>query len=75
MAVGPSQAPIIAIEHDSGRLNPSARARRRVKKMPNCPAAPKMSTVGLASIGPKSIIAPSPMKIRQGNISVRMPAL
>ena len=64
-----------AMDTASCLLNPSASAASRVRKIPNCPAAPNISTRGLASIGPKSIIAPSPIKSRAGNSSVRMPAL
>ncbi len=40
------------------------------KKMPNCAAAPKMSRNGLKSSGPKSIMAPMPMKSSSGKSSV-----
>ena len=46
-----------------------------VKKMPNCAAAPNNSIFGLESKGPKSIMAPMPMKSKSGNSSLRIPAL
>ena len=45
-----------------------------VKKMPNCAAAPKSSKNGFCRSGPKSIMAPMPMKSRSGKSSVAMPA-
>ena len=45
-------------------------ARNRVKKMPNCAAAPKSISHGFASSGPKSIIAPMPMNSSSGNSSL-----
>ena len=39
-----------------------------VAKIPNCAAAPRISVFGLASKGPKSVIAPTPIKINNGAI-------
>ena len=40
---------------------------------PNCAAAPKSIVSGFAIIGPKSVIAPTPMKIIGGKISYLIP--
>ena len=45
---------------------PDIRQPTKVMKMPSCAAAPKSRLLGLAIRGPKSVIAPTPMKIRQG---------
>ena len=37
-----------------------------VAKIPNCAAAPKKRVRGLANKGPKSVIAPTPIKIMSG---------
>ena len=50
--------------------SPAAPADHDVKKMPNCAAAPKSSSLGFASSGPKSIIAPMPMNSSSGNSSL-----
>src|SRR5450759_3676668 len=42
--------------------------------MPNCPAAPRITISGMASSGRKSIIAPTPTKINNGNNPVWIPA-
>ena len=73
--VGPSAAPITAIETASGSEKPSSRAIRSVKKMPNCAATPKIMSLGLESSGVKSIIAPMPTNSISGNSSFAMPAL
>ena len=49
-------------------------ARKKVKKMPNCAAAPNSISQGFSSRGPKSIIAPMPMNSSSGNSSFAMPA-
>ena len=66
MDVGPSAPPMIPIEPASAGVNPMAFAQRKVTKIPICAAAPRMRLFGLAISGPKSVIAPTPMKIRQG---------
>ena len=66
MAVGPSAPPIIPTEDDSAPLKPMRRQPMKVMKMPSCAAAPSSKLLGLAIRGPKSVIAPTPMKMRQG---------
>ena len=73
MAVGPSAAPMMAMEAAS-LISKNMEAAHRVKKMPNCAAAPKIMSLGLDSSGPKSIIAPMPMNSSSGNSSLAMPA-
>ena len=73
MDVGPSAAPMIAMEAASF-TSKNIDAVQKVKKIPNCAAAPKIISLGLARIGPKSIIAPTPMNSRSGNSSFAMPA-
>ncbi len=73
MAVGPSAAPMTAMEAASFKSKKKP-ARNRVKKIPNCAAAPKSMSHGFSSRGPKSIIAPMPMKSSRGNSSLDMPA-
>ena len=75
MAVGPSQAPMIPIDMAWSWGKPRARARSRVRKIPNWPAAPSRKVEGWARTGPKSVMAPMPMKINRGKSSVAIPAL
>ena len=42
--------------------------------MPNWPAAPSNTMRGFDSSGPKSVMAPMPMKSSRGKSSVAMPA-
>ncbi len=51
MDVGPSAAPMMAMEAASLSGNPSADAAQSVKKMPNCAAAPKSMSFGFVSSG------------------------
>ena len=44
-------------------------------KMPSCAAAPRRHVFGLAISGPKSVIAPTPMKIRIGKRPLSTPKL
>ena len=44
----------------------TAYAKMNVMKMPSCAAAPSSSVFGLEISGPKSVPAPTPMKIRHG---------
>ena len=69
MAVGPSAAPMMPMEAASLSGNPSAEARIMEMKIPPCPAAPMKISHGLEMSGPKSIMAPIPMKRRSGNAS------
>ena len=79
--VGPSAPPMMAMEAASLRVNSSpgipnavsASAPISVPKIPNCAAAPKSKVLGLASIGPKSVMAPTPRKISSGKILVGKP--
>ena len=73
MLVGPSMAPITAIDAAWFRGNPKTVARIRVAKMPSWPAAPSSANRGCDSRGRKSIIAPMPMKMKSGKSSVSMP--
>ena len=57
-----------------GKIRFTRQASVSVIKMPNCAAAPNNSSLGLASSGPKSIIAPMPMNSSNGNSSLEMPA-
>ncbi len=66
MDVGPSAPPMIPIEPASAGVKPIQFAHRKVTKIPNCAAAPNINDLGLAINGPKSVIAPTPMKIKQG---------
>ena len=75
MDVGPSAAPIIAIEAASLRSKPISRAIIRVKNIPNWAAAPNRNIFGFDNSGPKSIIAPMPINSSKGNNSVAIPAL
>ena len=50
-------------------------APKSAKKMPNCAAPPRSAIFGFAISGPKSVIAPTPMKIMIGKTPVSMPNL
>ena len=75
MDVGPSAAPIMAIDAASFSSNPTKAAKLKVKKIPNWAAAPKNNIFGLVIKGVKSIIAPIPINSNNGNSSLEMPAL
>ena len=64
---------MIATDAASAKVNPSAFAPRSVPKIPNCAAAPSRKVCGLASSGPKSVIAPIPRKISGGKIPDSIP--
>ena len=66
IAVGPSAPAIMEIEDASPPVNPNAAARISTRYIPPCAAAPRISELGRESIGPKSVIAPTPIKMRQG---------
>ena len=75
MEVGPSAAPMMPMEAASLRLEARAsRATIIVPKMPNCAAAPSSTSLGFSSSGPKSVMAPTPMKMSSGKSSFLMPA-
>ena len=79
IAVGPSAPPMIPIEAASLRLKSipgtqfSANAPSNVAKIPNWAAPPNNAVLGLANIGPKSVMAPMPIKISSGKIPVVIP--
>ena len=85
MAVGPSAPPMMPIEaaaligsqpkKSCPKAAASPSAPKSAKKMPNCAAPPRRAIFGLAISGPKSVIAPTPMKIMIGNTPVSMPNL
>ena len=81
IAVGPSAPPIIAMALASLRVNSnpgtrlSAIAPNKVAKIPNWAAAPSSNIRGLAMRAPKSVIAPTPIKISNGKTPVSMPIL
>ena len=66
MAVGPSAPPMMPMALDSCPVKPIRRQPINVTKIPSCAAAPSNRLLGLAMRGPKSVMAPTPMKIRQG---------
>ena len=66
MAVGPSAPPMMPMAPASLAVKPSSFAPRKVRKMPSWAAAPSSRLFGLAISGAKSVIAPTPMKIRGG---------
>ena len=74
IAVGPSAPPIIPIEAASAseKLKRSVYCERAsapisVAKIPSCAAPPSIAVFGFAISGPKSVIAPTPIKIISGN--------
>lgn len=69
MEVGPSAAPMIAMDAASLSSKPSRLAVNSVKKIPNCAAAPKSISFGFVNSGSKSIIAPIPINNSRGNNS------
>ncbi len=66
--VGPSAPPIMDTAAAALSLNPIKMASRYAPKIPNCAAAPSRKLIGFAINGPKSVIAPTPKKIRDGKI-------
>ena len=81
MEVGPSAPPMMPMDAASLMLKVmpgttfSARAPRSAPKMPNWAAAPRRAVRGFASMGPKSVMAPTPMKMRHGNTPDSMPTM
>ena len=51
-------------------VNPKRTAPKNATKTPNCAAAPSSRLLGLANRGPKSVIAPTPRKIKEGYINL-----
>ena len=66
MAVGPSAPPMMPMEAAWGPVKPSTMAPKKATKTPSCAAAPSSRLLALAIRGPKSVMAPTPMKIRDG---------
>ena len=66
MEVGPSAAPIIPIEAASFKSKPRTVASKIAAKIPNWEPAPNRNREGLESSGPKSIMAPIPIKSKMG---------
>ena len=66
MAVGPSAPPMMPMELACSGVKPSRTAPMYVMKMPSCAAAPSSRLFGLAISGPKSVMQPTPTKIRHG---------
>ena len=64
---------MIPIAPDSAVEKPSRMAPTKVANTPNWAAAPSSRVRGLAISGPKSVSAPTPMKISGGKISSVMP--
>ena len=60
---------MIPIDAASLSSNPISDAAQIAKKMPNCAAAPNKNMIGCDRSGPKSIIAPIPIKSRIGSAS------
>ena len=73
MLVGPSMAPMTAMDAAWFSGKPMKVASSRVAKIPNWPAAPSSAKIGCESSGRKSIIEPMPMKMKSGNSSVSIP--
>ena len=74
MAVGPSAPPMMPNEPASWGVNPKSRDTSSTAKMPIWAAAPKMASFRLRSMGPKSVSAPTPMKMMGGSSPLLMSA-
>ena len=66
--VGPSAPPMIDTAAAASSLNPKSIAKRYAVNIPICAAAPSKKLIGFAISGPKSVIAPTPRKISDGNM-------
>ena len=66
MAVGPSAPPMMAMEAAAAASKPKMTAPTKVRNTPSCAAAPMSMLLGLAISGPKSVMAPMPMKMSGG---------
>ena len=73
IAVGPSAPPMMPIDAALCGEKPSARAPRKVMKMPICAAAPSSRLFGFESSAAKSVIAPMPRKMSGGKMPERTP--
>ena len=69
MEVGPSAAPMIPMDAASFKSKPRSTAVLKAKKMPNWAPAPNRNIEGMDKSGPKSIMAPIPIKSRMGRAS------
>ena len=66
MAVGPSAPPMMPMDAACGPVKPRQMAPKNATKTPSCAAAPSSRLFGSAIRGPKSVIAPTPMKMSEG---------
>ena len=66
IAVGPSAPPMIPREPASCGVNPIRIATSKTVKIPSWAAAPKIDRRRLRNIGPKSVKAPTPIKMIGG---------
>lgn len=67
MAVGPSAPPMMPMAAATFASKPNTpMAIRKAAKMPNWAAAPRSRDLGFASRGPKSVMAPTPIKMSEG---------
>ena len=66
MAVGPSAPPMMPMEAACGPVKPSRIAPKKATNTPSWAAAPSSRLFGSAISGPKSVIAPTPMKMMDG---------
>ena len=62
-----------AIENSNPGTKLSKIAPNKVAKIPNCAAAPKNKVFGFAINAPKSVKAPTPIKIMSGKTPVSIP--
>ena len=62
---------LMPIAPASAGVKPRNSATMNARKIPSCAAAPSSRLIGLAISGPKSVIAPTPMKMSGG----KMPSL
>ena len=66
MAVGPSAPPMMPMDAACGPVKPRQMAPKNATKTPSWAAAPSSRLFGSAISGPKSVIAPTPMKMSEG---------
>ena len=62
---------MIPMDPASCAVKPSRIAPMKVAKMPSCAAAPSKRLLGFAIRGPKSVIAPTPIKMSGGRMPQR----
>ena len=80
IAVGPSAPPMIPMDAASKRLklipgtqSDNSKAPMSVLKIPNWAAPPRRAVFGSAIMGPKSVMAPTPIKTSRGSTPVLIP--